>query len=94
MKNFLHALGIVQGKYVLLCDNQSAIHLAKNSTLHSRSKHIDIRHHWIRNVLEEKLIHLDKVHTDENWSDIMTKVLPIKKFEDCCQGIGIIKMSG
>ena len=94
MKNFIQELGIEQEKYILLCDNQSTIHLAKNPTLHSRSKHIDIRHHWIREVLEEKLLHLDKVHTDENWSDMMTKVLPIKKFEDCCEGTGVTTHSG
>ena len=94
MKNFLLELGVKQDKYIVLCDNQSAIHLAKNPSLHSRSKHIDIRHHWIREVLEDKLLHLEKIHTDENWSDIMTKVLPIKKFEDCCEGAGIVTTSG
>lgn len=92
MKNFLVELGVEQDRYILQCDNQSTIHLAKNSSLHSRSKHIDIRHHWIRDVLEEKILQLDKVHTDENWSDIMTKVIPTKKFEDCCQGTGIVSL--
>jgi len=50
MKNFLLELGVNQDKYVVLCDNQSTIHLAKNPSFHSRSKHIDIRHHWIREV--------------------------------------------
>ena len=90
MKNLLHELGVDQEKYVLKCDNQSAIYLAKNSTFHSRTKHIDTRYHWIRGVLEEKQIHLDKVHTDENWSDMMVKVVPTKKFEDCCQGAGVL----
>lgn len=90
MKSFLLELGVEQDKYVLQCDNQSAIHLAKNPTYHSRSKHIDIRYHWIRDILEEKLLQLDKVHTEKNWSDMMTKVIPTKKFEDCCQGSGIM----
>ncbi|KAE8660874.1 hypothetical protein F3Y22_tig00116946pilonHSYRG00054 [Hibiscus syriacus] len=47
-------------------DNQSTIYLAKNSTFYSRAKHIDTRYHWIQEVLEEKKIHLDKFHTDEN----------------------------
>ena len=45
MKNMLQELGIDQDRYVLKCDNQSAIYLAKNSTFHSRTKHIDIRYH-------------------------------------------------
>lgn len=75
---------------MLRCDSQSAIQLAKNSSLHSRSKHIDVRYHWIREVLDEKLLQLEKVHTDENWSDIMTKVVPTKKFESCCKGAGVV----
>ena len=94
MKNFLLELGVKQEKYNLLCDNQSDIHLPKNPTFHSRSKHSDIRHHWIREVLQEKLIHLNKVHTDENWLDFMIKVLPIKKFENCCRGTDMATVSG
>ena len=53
MQRFLGDLGIKQEKYVLYCDSQSAIHLAKNLAFHSKSKHIDLRYHWIRQVLEE-----------------------------------------
>ncbi|KAE8662958.1 hypothetical protein F3Y22_tig00113124pilonHSYRG00513 [Hibiscus syriacus] len=87
MKNLLLELGIDQEKYILKCGNQSAVYLAKKSIFHSRTKHIDNRYHWIREVLEEKKIYLDKIHTDENWSDMMTNVIPTKKFEDCCQGV-------
>jgi len=83
VKNFLLELGYEQEKYVLRCDSQSAIHLAKNTTFHSCSKHIDVRYYWIREVLEDKLLQLEKVHTDEKWSDMMTKVLSTKKFENC-----------
>lgn len=51
MKRFLGELGCAQKRYVLYCDSQSAIHLGKNSTFHGRSKHIDVRYHWIRDVL-------------------------------------------
>ena len=90
MRNFLLEWGYEQDKYVLRCDSQSAIHLAKNSTFHARSKHIDVRYHWIRKILEDKLLQIEKVHTDENWSDMMTKVLPTKKFENCCKGAGVM----
>ena len=75
---------------MLQCDSQSATHLANNSTFHSRSKHIDIRYHWIREVSEKKLLQLEKVHTNENLSDMMTNVLATKKFENCCGGAGVI----
>ena len=51
MKNFLLELGFKQGCYVLFCDSQSVIHLSKNSAFHAQSKHIDVRYHWIRDVL-------------------------------------------
>ncbi|KAK9665101.1 hypothetical protein RND81_14G090300, partial [Saponaria officinalis] len=83
LKNFSLELGQKQEKYILFCDNQSAIHLAKNPAYHSRSKHIDVRYHWIREVVEEKRLQLDKIHTDDNWSDMMTKTISVKKFDDC-----------
>ncbi|GFY94806.1 hypothetical protein Acr_10g0001910 [Actinidia rufa] len=84
MKKFLSELGFRQQKYVFYCDSQSAIHLAKNSTFHSRSKHIDVRYHWIRETLNEKLLELEKVHTDENGSGMLTKILMREKLETCC----------
>ncbi|RDY06369.1 hypothetical protein CR513_09626, partial [Mucuna pruriens] len=48
-----------------------------------KSKHIDVRYHWIRDALDAKLLKLAKVHTDENGVDMMTKVLPRGKFEAC-----------
>ena len=72
MKKFLQELGLQQERYLLYCDSQSVIHLSKNLTFHSRSKHIDVRYHWIRDVLEMKLFCLEKIHSDENGSDMMT----------------------
>ena len=66
MKKFQQELGLRQEMYLLYCDSQSAIYLSKNPTFHSRSKHIDVRYHWIRDVLEMKLFCLEKIHTDEN----------------------------
>ncbi|RDX85569.1 hypothetical protein CR513_33223, partial [Mucuna pruriens] len=90
MKNFLRELGHDQDDYVVNCDNQSTIHLTKNPMFHSRSKHIDIRYHWIREVLDRKELKIEKIHTDLNWSDMMTKSMPTKKVEDCCQGAGVV----
>lgn len=56
MKNFLQELDVKQDKYVLFCDGQSAIHLAKNSSNHSRSKCIDVRYYWTRDVVNSKLL--------------------------------------
>ena len=93
MKKFIQELGISQERYVLFCDSQSAIHLGKNSTFHARSKHIDVRYHWIRDVLNSKLLELEKIHIklleleeihiDDNGLDMLTKTLPREKLETC-----------
>jgi len=89
MKKFLQELGQNQESYVLYCDSQSAIHLSKNSTYHSRSKHIDVRYHWIRDVLENKLLQIEKIHTNDNEADMMTKALPKEKIEFYKQAAGL-----
>ncbi|GKA54879.1 putative RNA-directed DNA polymerase [Tanacetum coccineum] len=80
LKRFLQELGFKQQRYAVLCDNQSTIHLAKNSMFHKRTKHIDIRYHWIRDAIEDGMFELNKVHTDDNASDMLTKA----KLNDCC----------
>ena len=67
----------------MFCDNQSVIHLSKNASFHSRSKDIDIRYHWIRDVLNSKQMQIEKVHTDDNGADMLTKVVTREKLEIC-----------
>ena len=70
-------------------DSRSVIHLGKNSTFHSRSKHIDVRYHWIRDALDAKLLELAKIHTNDNDADMMTKALLRGKFKACCEIVGL-----
>ena len=89
LKKFVNELGFKQDKYVLFCDNQSVIHLSKNASFHSRSKHIDVRYHWIRDVLNSKQMQLEKVHTNDNEADMLTKVVTKEKLNVCCQLAGM-----
>ncbi|RDY03187.1 hypothetical protein CR513_13261, partial [Mucuna pruriens] len=82
VKKFLQKLGFVQDKHCLFCDSHSVIHLGKIS-FHSKSKHIDVRYHWICDALDAKLLKLIKVPTDDNGVDMMTKAIPRGKFEAC-----------
>ena len=66
-------------KIPILCDNTSAINLAKNPIQHSRSKHIDIKHHFIRDHVQKEDIELSFVNTEDQIADIFTKPL----VEDC-----------
>ncbi|RVW61571.1 Retrovirus-related Pol polyprotein from transposon TNT 1-94 [Vitis vinifera] len=90
---FIHELGFKQQHYVVYCDNQSVIHLSKNSTFHARSKHIDVRYHWMRDVLNDNLFELEKIHTDHNGSDMLTKSLLREKLEVCCSIVGMVNLS-
>ncbi|GJW44909.1 hypothetical protein Tco_0073708 [Tanacetum coccineum] len=56
-------------------DNESTICIVKNPVLHSKTKHIQIRHHFIRDCYEQKLINVVKVHTDDNVAEFSPKVL-------------------
>ncbi|GJW83523.1 hypothetical protein Tco_0156668 [Tanacetum coccineum] len=54
-------------------DNESTIYIVKNPVYHSKTKHIEIRHHFIRDSYEKKLIRVEKIHTDFNVADLLTK---------------------
>ena len=83
LMRFLQELGFEQKEYKIHCDSQSALDLSKNSMYHSRTKHIDIRYHWIREVMEKQLLKLVKIHTDKNPADMLTKVVTRDKLELC-----------
>ena len=53
MKLFFQELVLMKDRYVAHCDSQSAIDLSKNATFHSHPKHIEVRYHWIRLVVEK-----------------------------------------
>ena len=61
----------------------NAIYLAKNQVYHARTKHIDVRFHFVREILDEGDIKLLKIHTTKNPTDILTKVVSGVKFTHC-----------
>jgi len=73
----------------LYCDNLSAINISKNPIQHSRTKHIDIRHHFITDLVEEKVMTLEYVDTEEQLADIFTEALDAKQFEKLRGKLGI-----
>ncbi|XP_050908574.1 LRR receptor-like serine/threonine-protein kinase FLS2 [Lathyrus oleraceus] len=86
------ALSTTETKFIAINEEykyQSATHLGKNLTFHNRFKHIDVRYHWLHDILDAKLLELAKVHTDDNGSDMMTKALPRRKFQACCDIAGL-----
>ena len=72
---------IVQYILVVYCDNTSAINISKNPVQHSRIKHIDILHHFIRELVENKTIVIEHVATENQLADIFTKALDSSIFD-------------
>ncbi|KAI3791603.1 hypothetical protein L2E82_05458 [Cichorium intybus] len=67
----------------VFCDNQSAIFLSEDQMFHDRTKHIDIRYHFVRDIIEKGDCVIEKIDTDYNPADVFTKSLPIAKFKLC-----------
>jgi hypothetical protein len=92
MKQLLVDYGFPQGMMIVYCDNTSAINISKNPIQHSRTKHIDIRHHFIRDLVENQVVSLDYVSTENQLADLFTKPLDGSRFEYLRNAIGICHM--
>ena len=92
MKKLLHDYGITQDTMCVFCDNMSAINLSKNPVQHSKSKHIKIRYHFIQDLVEEKIVCLEFINTNNQKADIFTKPLDGLRFKFLRKiiGVGII----
>ena len=92
MQKLLHDYGICQEHLTIYCDNTSAINIFKNPVQHSQTKHIEIRHHFIRELVEDGTLTLEFIHTDDQKANLFTKPHDSKRFEFLCQNIGVISM--
>lgn len=87
---FMSELNLPQSRPALIrCDNQAAIALAQSSKGHSRVKHIDIRHHYIRERVEEGALEIRHIAGTENIADIMTKPLSFPRHNELIQLMGL-----
>ncbi|GJW20083.1 retrovirus-related pol polyprotein from transposon TNT 1-94 [Tanacetum coccineum] len=93
MRSQLSDYGFKFNKIPLYCDNQSAIALCCNNVQHSRSKHIDIRHHFIKEQVENRVVEVYFVETKYQLADIFTKALPRERFELLLPLLGMKQMS-
>ena len=80
MKATLNDFGIKFKNVPLLCDTESAIKMTQNPVQHSRTKHIDIRHHFIRDRQQKGDISIESIGTKDQLADIFTKPLDEKRF--------------
>ena len=76
----------------LCIDNKSAIEVSRNPVHHGRTKHIDVRYHFIRNYVEQGKVKMLHVRTEDQLADFFTKPLGISRFVDLRKRIGVVKV--
>ncbi|GJT46671.1 putative ribonuclease H-like domain-containing protein [Tanacetum coccineum] len=76
----------------IFIDNESTICIVKNPVFYSKTKHIEIRHHFIRDSSEKKLIQMIKIHTDHNVADLLTKAFDVGRFQYLIASIGMLNL--
>ncbi|GJR08587.1 retrovirus-related pol polyprotein from transposon TNT 1-94 [Tanacetum coccineum] len=89
LKMLLEELGYKQEKITLFCDNQSALYLARNPSFHSKTKHIRVLYHFVREKVEDGTVDMHKIHTNDNLADYMTKAINCDKFKWCRSSCGL-----
>jgi len=89
LKAFFGEITSLDDPIMVFCDNQSVVQLTNDQMFHERTKHINIRYHFVRDVISEGNVLAKKINTEANPTDILTKPLPIAKFKFCSKRISI-----
>ena len=74
----------------LFCDSQSAICHTKHQMFHERMKHINVKYHYVCDVVAQGKLKVCKISTHDNPADMLTKPVPVVKFKLCLSLVGII----
>lgn len=77
------------GTTQIYCDNKCPIDLSNSVGFNARTKHIDVRHHFLRKCIEDKHINVKHIGTEEMFADFLTKPLNVLKHKFCSEGVGI-----
>jgi len=89
LKRIVEDFGEKQGAITIHCDSKSAIAMAKNPIFHGKTKHITIKHHFIREAIEEEKVQLMFCKSNDQVADIFTKALPREKFQKLREALGV-----
>ena len=93
MQQTLKDFGLTINKSPINCDNTSAINLSKNPTHYARTKHIDSRHHFLRDNISKEVITLEYINTEKQIADILTKPLNEQNFTKFRRELGICSLT-
>ena len=89
LRRFLNELGYQQTPTIMKIDNNGARELATNAMISARTKHIELRYHYIRECIDSNDIKLTPCTSKENTADIFTKALPEPRFKQCIEEMGV-----
>jgi hypothetical protein len=73
-------------------DSQRTVFLLKNHAYHSKTKHIDVQYHFIRDMVKSNKVLLEKVDTLEKIADLLIKSVSVVKFSQCREAMGIVSL--
>jgi hypothetical protein len=73
-------------------DNKSAIQLCKNPVFHDRSKHIEVRYHFIRGCIEDGTVSVQYIGTEDQLANVLTKALGYVQFQQLHEKINVVKV--
>jgi len=81
MKHQLEDYHINENSIPIYCDNTAAICLSKNPILHARAKHIEIKHHFIRDYVQKGILDIKFIDSEYQWADVFPKPLTVERFD-------------
>jgi hypothetical protein len=91
LKGLLGEFGRMHDKVKVFFDSQSVIHLTSNPSYQSKTKHISIKYHYVRQVVDEGGVALEKVHAKVNSVDMFTKPFLLERLRWCLASLGLYK---
>ena len=91
IRGSLEDMGLQPKPAIVWCDSQSAICLSKNNAFHDRTKHVEVKFYFIRDIIEAGEVKVRKIHTSMNPADMLTKCIPVKKFEDALDILKLLR---